>query len=103
MVGVSWYDKLEPAITAARDAADQVALRKSFTSPTGPHGNSTRERRWTNAHERLGIPVGGIGVVTGRNGSAPVEAGADSLAAVDPDVADGDIETATSGHAAVIP
>jgi thiamine-phosphate pyrophosphorylase len=80
-IGVSCYDDLERARTAARDGADYIAFGAFFPSLTKPNA-----RRATTALLRdsagLGVARVAIGGITADNAGPLVAAGADLLAVV---------------------
>ena len=81
LIGVSCYNDLARAKRVVAEGADYVAFGSFFPSTTKPNArraDSSVLRRARN----LGVPVVAIGGITGANGRALVEAGADALAVV---------------------
>ena len=101
IVGVSCYDRLDLALTAAGDGATYVAFGSFFASPTKPHAVPAPIRLLSTAREKLDVPIVAIGGVTARNGAVLIEAGASFLAAIDGVFGAGDVEHAARGYAAL--
>lgn len=81
LIGVSCYNSLERAMTAAQEGADYLAFGRFFPSTSKPEAvpadiSILQEVR------RLGIPLVAIGGITPENGGALVAAGADMLAVI---------------------
>ncbi|WP_374402602.1 thiamine phosphate synthase [Niveibacterium sp.] len=81
ILGVSCYDDLERARSAAENGADYVAFGAMFASPTKPHAPPASMSLLGKARP-LGKPVACIGGITAENGGALVAAGADLLAVI---------------------
>ena len=81
IVGVSCYDDLDRARSAAAAGADYLAFGAFFASPTKPQG-----RRATTdmlgAARPLGLPLVAIGGITPDNAAPLIAAGADFLAVI---------------------
>ncbi len=101
IVGVSCYDRLDSALSAADGGGTYVAFGSFFASPTKPHAVPAPVRLLADAREKIDLPIVAIGGVTAGNGAALVEAGADFLAAIDGVFGGEDVERAARGYAAL--
>ncbi|MGB9429206.1 MAG: thiamine phosphate synthase [Gammaproteobacteria bacterium] len=95
VIGVSCYDSLHRAVTAAHAGADYVAFGSFFASPTKPEAVPAPLSLLEEAHRQLTIPICAIGGITPENGSALIRAGADMLAVISGLFGVADTETAT--------
>jgi thiamine-phosphate pyrophosphorylase len=82
IIGVSCYNDLPRAITAAAAGADYVAFGKFFASRTKPAAIQADVDTLRRAKHCLNIPVAAIGGITADNGNALITAGADMLAVI---------------------
>lgn len=92
IIGVSCYNHLPCALTAAAAGADYVAFGRFFPSRTKPHAVQAETALLHRARRELAIPLAAIGGITADNGGALIAAGADLLAVIhglfgQPDVA----------------
>jgi thiamine-phosphate pyrophosphorylase len=82
IIGVSCYDDLARAETAARQGATYVAFGSFFPSTTKPNAVRATPALLRAARERLPIPAVAIGGITPHNGRPLIAAGARMLAVV---------------------
>ena len=82
IIGISCYNRLEPALAAARAGADYVAFGSFFPSPTKPEAVRAEPDLLRQAKALLSLPIVAIGGITPANGKALLEAGADYLAVI---------------------
>lgn len=82
IVGISCYNQLERALSAAAEGADYVAFGSFFPSATKPAAPRASLELLREARQRLRIPIVAIGGITPENGGALVAAGADALAVI---------------------
>lgn len=82
IVGISCYNQLERALSAAAEGADYVAFGSFFPSATKPAAQRASLELLREARQRLRIPIVAIGGITPENGGALVAAGADALAVI---------------------
>lgn len=82
IIGVSCYDQLALAETAAAAGASYVAFGSFFPSPTKPNAARPNLSLLTEARRRLALPLVAIGGITSHNGGSLIAAGADMLAVV---------------------
>jgi len=82
ILGVSCYDSLEMAETAANCGADYLAFGSVFDSRTKPAAVRAPLELLAAAKRRFGLPVAAIGGITLTNAGAALAAGADMLAVV---------------------
>ena len=92
IIGVSCYDEVRRALTAARDGADYVAFGSFFPSVTKPGAVRATTELVAEVRLRIGAPIVAIGGITADNAPPLLECGVDLLAVVDaifgaPDVA----------------
>lgn len=81
LIGVSCYDSLARARTAADQSANYLAFGSVFSSGTKPGAVHCPLGILTSARQ-LALPVVAIGGLTPDNGRAAIEAGADGLAVI---------------------
>lgn len=81
IIGVSCYDSIARARTAAGAGADYVAFGAFFPSPTKPHAPRATPGLLRES-AALGLPRVAIGGITPDNAPSLVEAGADALAVI---------------------
>lgn len=82
IIGVSCYNDLPRAVTAAEAGADYVAFGRFFPSRTKPHAVRADVDILSRAQRRLNVPVAAIGGITAVNGGVLIAAGADLLAVI---------------------
>lgn len=82
LIGVSCYNDLERARSAAQGGADYVAFGSFFPSVTKPAAVNAPVSLLTTARAALAIPIVAIGGITPENGQALIAAGADALAVI---------------------
>lgn len=92
IIGVSCYDEVRRALTAARDGADYVAFGSFFPSVTKPGAVRATTELVAEVRLRIEAPIVAIGGITADNAPPLLECGVDLLAVVDaifgtPDVA----------------
>lgn len=99
LIGVSCYDSLERAVTAARAGADYVAFGSFHPSGSKPDAVRPPVNLLGDARRHLGIPICAIGGITPANGAALVAAGADMLAVIRGLFAAPDVTAAAKAYA----
>lgn len=82
LIGVSCYNELALAHTAADAGADYVAFGSFFASPTKPEAAHADMPLLQSARTALSLPIVAIGGITTENGRMLIEAGADMLAVI---------------------
>jgi thiamine-phosphate pyrophosphorylase len=82
IIGVSCYNELPRAVTAAEQGADYVAFGRFFASLTKPHATQAEVTLLSRAKRCLNIPIAAIGGISADNGAALIAAGADLLAVI---------------------
>lgn len=80
IIGVSCYNDLPRAITAAAEGASYVAFGRFFSSLTKPQAVQANIEILRRAKQRVDVPVVAIGGINAENGYALISAGADLLA-----------------------
>ncbi len=101
IIGVSCYNSLERAISAAQAGADYVAFGRFFPSHSKPDAQPAEAALLGQARRQLQLPIVAIGGITPENGQALLAAGADLLAAIHGVFGQPDIEAAASAYAAL--
>ena len=101
IIGVSCYNQLPLAISAAEAGADYVAFGRFFASRTKPDAIQAELEILTQAKAELSLPVVAIGGISPENGSQLIEHGADALAIIQGIFAQPDIRAAAERHAAL--
>ena len=81
IIGVSCYDDLMRAETAAQAGADYIAFGAFFPSPTKPHARRASPEL-LRAAARFGLPRVAIGGITPDNARPLIAAGADLIAVI---------------------
>ena len=81
IVGVSCYDELVRAESAAQEGADYIAFGAFFPSPTKPNARRAAPAL-LQAAARLGLPQVAIGGITPDNARPLIAAGADLIAVI---------------------
>ncbi len=99
IIGVSCYNQLDRALTAAAAGADYVAFGSFYPSKTKPHAVPAPLDLLRLAKKKLPIPIAAIGGITPENGAALLAAGADMLAVIDAVLGQADPEQAAQGFA----
>ncbi|MFZ5578847.1 MAG: thiamine phosphate synthase [Pseudomonadota bacterium] len=94
IIGVSCYNRLELALSAAEQGANYLAFGSFFSSRVKPEAVSADSNLLRQARERLSLPLCAIGGITADNGGPLVEAGADMLAVISDVFGSGDVEGA---------
>jgi thiamine-phosphate pyrophosphorylase len=82
ILGVSCYDSMEMAETAANCGADYLAFGSVFPSLTKPAAVRASLELLAESKRRFGLPVAAIGGITLANAGSVLAAGADMLAVV---------------------
>jgi thiamine-phosphate pyrophosphorylase len=100
IVGISCYNQLERALSAAAEGADYVAFGSFYPSATKPAAQRASLELLREARQRLRIPIVAIGGITPENGGALVAAGADALAVIQGLFAQVDVCAAARRYAA---
>ena len=101
IIGVSCYNSLEGAMSAAQAGADYVAFGRFFSSHSKPDAQPAEAALLRQARRQLQLPIVAIGGITPENGQALLAAGADLLAAIYGVFGQPDIEAAASAYAAL--
>jgi len=101
IIGVSCYNSLERAMSAARGGADYVAFGRFFSSLSKPDAQPAEAALLGQARRQLQLPIVAIGGITPENGQALLAAGADLLAAIHGVFGQPDIQAAASAYAAL--
>lgn len=94
IIGVSCYNEIGRARTAAAEGADYVAFGRFFPSRTKPHAATASLDLLKQARREIRIPVIAIGGITPENGGTLLECGADALAVVEGVFGQADIRAA---------
>ena len=102
IIGVSCYDSLERARTAAAAGADYIAFGAFFPSPTKPDA-ARASPDLLRQSATLGLPRVAIGGITPDNAPSLVEAGADFLAVISAVFAAADVRAAAQRFARLYP
>jgi thiamine-phosphate pyrophosphorylase len=82
LLGASCYDRLDLARRAIAEGADHVAFGSVFVSPTKPGAIRAPLQLFTEARQKLAVPIVAIGGITAANGREAVQAGAHALAVI---------------------
>lgn len=82
LIGISCYDRIELARTAAGEGADYVAFGSFFPSRVKPGAVRAPLELLTCAARELGVPVVAIGGITSVNAVELIRAGADAVAVI---------------------
>ena len=101
IIGVSCYNSLQRAISAAQAGADYVAFGRFFSSHSKPDAQPAEAALLGQARRQLQLPIVAIGGITPENGQQLVAAGADLLAAIHGVFGQPDIQAAASAYAAL--
>lgn len=81
LIGVSCYDRIEPAVAALAQGADYLAFGAFFPSPTKPAARRADIGLLARARA-LGRPLVAIGGITPDNARSVIGAGADMIAVI---------------------
>lgn len=90
LIGASCGPDVERAVAAVAEGASYVAFGRFFESTTKPDAPQAALESLREARRRLSVPLCAIGGITPSNAAAPIEAGADLVAAVEGLFADPD-------------
>lgn len=101
IIGVSCYNSLQRAISAAQAGADYVAFGRFFSSHSKPDAQPAEAALLGQARRQLQLPIVAIGGITPENGQQLVAAGADLLAAIHGVFGQPNIQAAASAYAAL--
>ena len=101
IIGISCYNDLARAESAAASGADYVAFGSFYPSRTKPTAVRASLDLLRSARARLDIPVVAIGGITPENGAALIAAGADALAVISGIFDQPDVEAAAKRYAAI--
>ncbi|UOG93029.1 MAG: thiamine phosphate synthase [Candidatus Thiothrix sulfatifontis] len=82
IIGVSCYNQLELALSAAEQGADYIAFGSFFPSPTKPNAPRATLELLQEARQQLTLPICAIGGITLDNASDLLANGADMLAVI---------------------
>ena len=82
LIGVSCYNRMVLARTAAQQGADYVAFGAFFNSCVKPDAVQAELRLLRDGWHEMDLPIVAIGGITQQNGAALVEAGANALAVI---------------------
>ncbi|WP_295588342.1 thiamine phosphate synthase [uncultured Lamprocystis sp.] len=82
IIGVSCYDSLDLALTAAAAGASYVAFGSFFPSTIKPRAARPTPDLLTQARARIAVPLVAIGGITPQNARLLIAAGADLLAVI---------------------
>jgi thiamine-phosphate pyrophosphorylase len=99
IIGISCYNQLELAIAAEAEGANYVAFGSFYSSTTKPKAVRAAPELLRAAKQQLHIPVVAIGGITPENGTALINAGADSLAVIQGVFKQADIRQAAHRYA----
>ena len=103
LIGVSCYDDLQRAETAAAEGASYVAFGSFYASAVKPDAVRAPLALLRQARARLSIPIAAIGGITAENGAALVANGADMLAVITGVFGAQDIRAAAAAYARLFP
>ena len=82
LIGVSCYNSVDRAISAAENGADYIALGSFFRSPTKVNAPLCSTETLSEAETKVEIPIVAIGGVSEKNGRSLIENGANLLACI---------------------
>jgi thiamine-phosphate pyrophosphorylase len=99
IIGVSCYNQLERAQTAAGMGASYVAFGRFFSSNTKPGAVQALPALLTQARREIKLPIVAIGGITPENGAELVHAGANLLAVIHGVFGQTDIRAAARAYA----
>ncbi len=98
IIGISCYNQLQLALTAAAAGADYVAFGRFFPSHSKPDAKQAHIDLLQLAREQLSIPIVAIGGITPENALPVIAAGADMLAVIDGLFGQPDIQNAANTY-----
>jgi len=101
IIGVSCYNQMERARTAAGTDASYVAFGRFFPSKTKPGALQAQPALLKQARREIRLPIVAIGGITPENGAELVHAGADLLAVIHGVFGQTDIRAAAQAYAAL--
>ena len=101
IIGVSCYNRMERARTAAGTDASYVAFGRFFPSKTKPGALQAQPALLEQARREIRLPIVAIGGITPANGAELVHAGADLLAVIHGVFGQTDIRAAARRYAAL--
>jgi len=101
IIGVSCYNRIERALTAAGANASYVAFGRFFPSKTKPGALQAQPELLKQARREISLPIVAIGGITPENGAELVHAGADLLAVIHGVFGQTDIRAAAQAYAAL--
>ena len=101
IIGVSCYNRMERARTAAGTDASYVAFGRFFPSKTKPGALQAQPALLKQARREISLPIVAIGGITPANGAELVHAGADLLAVIHGVFGQTDIRAAARRYAAL--
>jgi thiamine-phosphate pyrophosphorylase len=101
IIGVSCYNQMERARTAAGTDASYVAFGRFFPSKSKPRALQAQPALLKQARREIKLPIVAIGGITPENGAELVHAGADLLAVIHGVFGQPDISTAARAYAAL--
>jgi thiamine-phosphate pyrophosphorylase len=101
IIGVSCYNQMERARTAAGTDASYVAFGRFFPSKTKPGAPQAQPALLTQARREIRLPIVAIGGITPENGAELVHAGANLLAVIHGVFGQPDISAAAQAYAAL--
>jgi len=101
IIGVSCYNRMERARTAAGANASYVAFGRFFPSKTKPGALQAQPALLKQARREIRLPIVAIGGITPENGAELVHAGADLLAVIHGVFGQTDISAAARRYAAL--
>lgn len=99
VIGVSCYNELARAETAALGGADYLAFGSFFPSRVKPYAVRANPELLREARSRFDQPLVAIGGITPENGGSLIEAGADALAVIYGVFGQADIRAAAQRYA----
>jgi thiamine-phosphate pyrophosphorylase len=99
IIGVSCYNRMERARTAAGTDASYVAFGRFFPSKTKPGALQAQPALLEQARREIRLPIVAIGGITPANGAELVHAGADLLAVIHGVFGQTDIRAAAQAYA----
>jgi thiamine-phosphate pyrophosphorylase len=101
IIGVSCYNQLQRARTAAASGASYVAFGRFFPSLTKPDAVQAQPALLTQARGEIDLPIVAIGGITPGNGAGLLDAGADLLAVIEGVFGQADSRAAAYAYAAL--
>jgi len=101
IIGVSCYNQMERARTAAGTDASYVAFGRFFPSKSKPGAVQAQPALLKQARREIKLPIVAIGGITPENGAELVHAGADLLAVIHGVFGQPDISAAAQAYAAL--